>query len=45
MQAANANGNPSRAGAYVAMDPTNGEVLALGSYPSFDANEFAKPIS
>jgi penicillin-binding protein 2 len=27
------------------MDPRNGEVLALGSYPSFDANEFAKPIS
>ena len=43
--AANANGNPSKAGAYVAMDPTNGEVLALGSYPSFDANVFAKPLS
>jgi penicillin-binding protein 2 len=27
------------------MDPRNGEVLALGSYPSFDANLFAKPIS
>jgi penicillin-binding protein 2 len=27
------------------MDPRTGEVLALGSYPSFDANEFAKPIS
>jgi penicillin-binding protein 2 len=27
------------------MDPTNGEVLALGSYPSFDANVFAKPLS
>ena len=27
------------------MDPRNGEVLALGSYPSFDANEFAKPIT
>ena len=33
------------AGAYVAMDPRNGEVVALGSYPSFDANVFAKPIS
>ena len=43
--AANANGNPSKAGAYVAMDPNNGEVLALGSYPSFDANIFAKPLS
>jgi penicillin-binding protein 2 len=43
--AANGNGNPAKAGAYVAMDPTNGEVLALGSYPSFDANIFAKPLS
>jgi penicillin-binding protein 2 len=43
--AANGNGNPAKAGAYVAMDPTNGEVLALGSYPSFDANVFAKPLS
>ncbi|MGZ8261025.1 MAG: penicillin-binding transpeptidase domain-containing protein [Caldimonas sp.] len=43
--AANGNGNPAKAGAYVAMDPTNGEVLALGSYPSFDANLFAKPLS
>ena len=38
-------GNPAQAGAYVAMDPSNGEVLALGSYPSFDANLFAKPLS
>ena len=35
----------AKAGAFVAMDPRNGEILALGSYPSFDANEFAKPIS
>lgn len=37
--------NGARAGAYVALDPRNGEVLALGSYPSFDANLFATPIS
>jgi penicillin-binding protein 2 len=37
--------NGAKAGAFVAMDPRNGEILALGSYPSFDANEFAKPIS
>jgi penicillin-binding protein 2 len=43
--AANLNGYGAKAGAYVAMDPTNGQVLALGSYPSFDANLFAKPIS
>ena len=39
-----ASGNGADAGAYVALDPRNGEVLALGSYPSFDANLFAKPI-
>jgi len=40
-----AAGNGSQAGAFVAMDPRNGEILALGSVPSFDANLFAKPIS
>jgi penicillin-binding protein 2 len=27
------------------MNPRNGEIYALGSYPSFDANLFAKPLS
>ncbi len=44
VEAAQGNGNPADAGAYVAMDPRDGEVLALGSFPSFDANVFAKPI-
>jgi penicillin-binding protein 2 len=44
IDAAHFNGNPAEAGAYVALDPRDGEVLALGSYPSFDANLFAKPI-
>jgi penicillin-binding protein 2 len=44
IDAAHSNLNPADAGAFVAMDPTDGEVLALGSYPSFDANLFAKPI-
>jgi len=44
IEAAEGNGNPADAGAFVAMDPRDGEVLALGSYPSFDANVFAKPI-
>ena len=44
IEAAHLNFNPASAGAYVALDPRNGEVLALGSYPSFDANLFAKPI-
>ena len=43
--AANRNGNPAKAGAYVAMNPRTGEIYALGSYPSFDANLFAKPLS
>jgi penicillin-binding protein 2 len=31
-------------GAFVAMDPRTGEVIALGSSPSFDPNVFAKGI-
>jgi len=33
------------AGAYVAMDPRNGAILAVGSQPSFDANLLAKPFT
>ena len=32
-------------GAFVALDPRNGEVLGLGSNPSFDPNIFTKPVS
>ena len=35
----------NRGGAFVAMDPRNGEVLALGSTPTFDPNVFAKPLT
>ena len=35
----------TRAGAFVAMDPRNGEILAMGSAPSFDASWFAKPFT
>jgi penicillin-binding protein 2 len=38
------DGVQNRGGAFVAMDPRNGEILALGSYPSFDPNIFAKPL-
>jgi penicillin-binding protein 2 len=31
-------------GAFVAMDPTDGEVLGLGSNPSFDPNVFARSL-
>ena len=36
------NGKP---GAFIAMDPTNGEVLAMGSYPTFDPRILSRPIS
>ncbi|HEU4703399.1 MAG TPA: penicillin-binding protein 2 [Conexibacter sp.] len=45
IELANANGNGSRGGAFVALDPRNGEVLAMGSAPSYDANLFARPLS
>ncbi|HEV3000392.1 MAG TPA: penicillin-binding transpeptidase domain-containing protein [Solirubrobacteraceae bacterium] len=32
-------------GAFVAMNPVNGEVYAMGSMPTFDPSVFAKPIS
>ena len=35
----NANG-----GAFVALNPVNGEVYAMGSNPSFDPNIFTKPV-
>ncbi|HST54511.1 MAG TPA: penicillin-binding protein 2 [Solirubrobacteraceae bacterium] len=42
---ANSNGNPADAAAFVALDPRNGQVLAMGSYPSFDPNKLARPIT
>jgi penicillin-binding protein 2 len=38
------NGEKNRGGAFVALDPTDGELLGMGSYPSFDPNIFAKPL-
>ena len=34
-----------RGGAFAAIDPRNGQVLALGSYPSFDPNIFSRPLT
>jgi penicillin-binding protein 2 len=41
---ARANGNPASGGAFVALDPRSGEVLAMGSNPTFDPNDFTRPI-
>jgi len=38
------DGVKNRGGAFVALDPRNGEVLAMGSYPTFDPNIFSKPL-
>ena len=40
--AINAN-PPAQAGAFVAMDPDNGEVYAMGSLPTFNPSIFANP--
>ncbi len=45
IEQARAGGKPAVAGAFVAMNPLNGEVLALGSYPTFNPNKFAKPLT
>jgi penicillin-binding protein 2 len=38
--------NPgSHPGAFVAMDPRQGEVLAMGSFPTFDPSIFTKPLT
>ncbi|TMK25888.1 MAG: hypothetical protein E6G62_03765, partial [Actinobacteria bacterium] len=42
---ARGSGKPANAGAFVAMDPRNGQILSIGSYPSFDPNRFAKPLT
>ncbi|HZL47702.1 MAG TPA: penicillin-binding protein 2 [Solirubrobacteraceae bacterium] len=42
---ARAGGKPAEGGAFTAIDPRNGEILAIGSYPSFDPNKFAKPLT
>jgi penicillin-binding protein 2 len=38
------DGVKNRGGAFVAMDPRNGEIVGMGSFPSFDPNLFAKPL-
>jgi penicillin-binding protein 2 len=45
LQQAISSNPPSTAGAFVALNPENGEVYALGSLPTFDPNVFTKPVS
>ncbi|MGI8864750.1 MAG: penicillin-binding protein 2 [Solirubrobacteraceae bacterium] len=40
-----ASNPPAGAGAFVALNPNNGEVLAMGSAPTFNPNIFTKPLS
>ena len=44
-QAALLRAGGGKPGAFVALDPRDGRVLAMGSAPSFDPSVFAKPIS
>jgi penicillin-binding protein 2 len=44
LQEAITNNPPANGGAFVALNPQNGEVYAMGSNPSFDPNIFAKAI-
>ncbi|HLY50305.1 MAG TPA: penicillin-binding transpeptidase domain-containing protein [Solirubrobacteraceae bacterium] len=37
--------NFGNGGAFVAMNPDNGQIYAMGSNPSFDPNIFTKPVS
>jgi penicillin-binding protein 2 len=36
---------PANGGAFVALDPDNGQVYAMGSLPSYDPNLFDRPVS
>src|SRR5213076_318540 len=45
MEHARASGKAAVAGSFVALDPRNGEVLAIGSATSFAPNKFAKPLT
>jgi penicillin-binding protein 2 len=45
MELAHGLGHPGNGGAFLAMDPRNGQILAMGSYPTFNPNQVSKPLS
>ncbi len=45
MELAHALGHPGNGGAFLAMEPRSGGILAMGSYPSFNPNRFTKALS
>ena len=45
IELAHALGNPGNGGAFLAMEPRSGGILAMGSSPSFDPNRFTKALS
>jgi penicillin-binding protein 2 len=45
MELAHGLGNPGNGGAFLAIDPRNGQILAMGSYPTFNPNQVSKPLS
>jgi penicillin-binding protein 2 len=45
LELAHALGHPGNGGAFLAMDPRSGGILALGSYPSYNPNRFVKALS
>ncbi|HXQ00232.1 MAG TPA: penicillin-binding transpeptidase domain-containing protein [Solirubrobacteraceae bacterium] len=42
---AQSKGNPGSGAAFVAINPLNGEIYGMGSYPGYDPNRFAKPMT
>lgn len=40
-----ASNPPANAGAFVAMDPSNGQIYAMGSYPTYNPSVFTKPLT
>jgi penicillin-binding protein 2 len=45
LAAAQGRGKAADGAAFVAMDPENGQILAIGSYPSYDPGFFTKPFT